>query len=51
MIFFDYDLMPPFMIYGVVDKNGDLVHQTPIDLPGARLQHDIADHRELHAAV
>lgn len=42
MIFFDYDLRPPFMNYGVVNAEGEIVHQTPIELPGARLQHDIA---------
>lgn len=42
MMFFDYDLVPPFMNYGVVDAKGVLVHQTPIEIPGARLQHDIA---------
>lgn len=35
------DLEPPFMTYGVCDGNGALVHQVPIDLPGARAPHDI----------
>jgi carotenoid cleavage dioxygenase len=35
------DLEPPFMTYGVCDKDGTQVHQVPIDLPGARAPHDI----------
>jgi len=35
------DFEPPYMTYGVVDAKGALVHQTPIDLPGARAPHDI----------
>ena len=42
LIFFDYALTPPYLIYGVVSADGDLKHQEPIDLPGPRLQHDIA---------
>ena len=32
---------PPYMTYGVVSKDGDLVHETPIDLPGARASHEL----------
>jgi carotenoid cleavage dioxygenase len=32
---------PPYMTVGVVSKDGDLVHEVPIDLPGARATHDI----------
>jgi carotenoid cleavage dioxygenase len=32
---------PPYMTYGVVSKDGDLVHQQPIDLPGPRAPHDL----------
>jgi len=42
MMFFDYDVLPPFMFYGVVNAQGEVIHQTPIEFPGARLQHDIA---------
>lgn len=42
MMFFDYAMTPPFMSYGVINARGEVVHQTPIELPGARLQHDIA---------
>ncbi|MBI2421479.1 MAG: carotenoid oxygenase family protein [Candidatus Hydrogenedentes bacterium] len=42
LIFFDYAMQPPFMYYGVADACGEIVHQTPIEMPGPRLQHDIA---------
>ncbi len=42
MMFFDFSIVPPFMTYGVVSRTGEVVHQTPIELPCARLQHDIA---------
>lgn len=42
MIFFDYALLPPYLTYGVVSADGHVTHHTPIDLPGPRLQHDIA---------
>ena len=29
------------MTYGVCDRDGKLVHQVPIDLPGVRASHDI----------
>jgi carotenoid cleavage dioxygenase len=32
---------PPYMTYGVVSKDGELAHETPIDLPGPRAPHDI----------
>jgi carotenoid cleavage dioxygenase len=32
---------PPYMTYGVVSKDGELVHQVPIDLPGPRASHDV----------
>ncbi len=35
------DFEPPYMTYGVCDRDGKLVHQVPIDLPGARASHDI----------
>ncbi|MGB5811074.1 MAG: carotenoid oxygenase family protein [Polyangiales bacterium] len=35
------DFEPPFMTYGVCDRDGTLVHQVPIDLPGARAPHDL----------
>ncbi len=42
MMFFDFSVLPPFMTYGVANAAGEITHQTPIELPGARLQHDIA---------
>jgi len=41
-LFFDYDVKPPYMTYGVLAPDGSLKHFTPIDLPGARLPHDMA---------
>ncbi len=41
LLFFDYGDEPPYMTFGVADANGKLIHETPIDLPGARLPHDI----------
>lgn len=42
MVFFDYSPLAPFLTHGVVSPAGELVHQAPIELPGSRLQHDIA---------
>lgn len=32
---------PPYMRYGVVSKDGVLIHEMPIDLPGPRASHDL----------
>lgn len=42
MLFFNYSKQPPYMHYGVVDAQGELVHYVPIELPGPRLPHDMA---------
>jgi carotenoid cleavage dioxygenase-like enzyme len=42
MMFFDYKPHPPYLTYGVVSREGVLEHLTTIDLPGPRLQHDMA---------
>jgi carotenoid cleavage dioxygenase len=43
LMFFDYSAVrPPYMTYGVANKEGRVVHSTSIDLPGPRLLHDIA---------
>jgi carotenoid cleavage dioxygenase len=42
LIFFDYGPVPPYLTYGVIGADGKLKHQVPIELPGPRLQHDIA---------
>lgn len=41
MMFFNFPEQPPYMNYGVVDRNNCLVHFTPIELPGARWPHDL----------
>ena len=41
-IFFDYDVTPPYMTYGVLNPKGGLKHFTDITLPGPRLPHDMA---------
>jgi carotenoid cleavage dioxygenase len=42
MMVFDYKPFPPYLSYGVISKAGVLEHWTTIDLPGPRLQHDMA---------
>lgn len=42
MMFFDYWNEAPYMSYGVVNAQGKLVHQVPIELAGPRLPHDMA---------
>ena len=42
LLFFNYSTEAPYMNYGVVDTNDELVHYTPIPLPGPRLPHDMA---------
>jgi carotenoid cleavage dioxygenase-like enzyme len=42
MLFFNYSKKAPYMHYGVVDRNNDLVHYTEVPLPGPRLPHDMA---------
>lgn len=42
MLFFNYSKSAPYMHYGVVDANNDLVHYTEVPLPGPRLPHDMA---------
>lgn len=42
MMFFDYAPRPPFMWYGVSGADGLLKHFVPIELPGARMPHDMA---------
>jgi len=41
MMFFNYPERPPYMNYGVIDRNNQLVHYVPIDLPGSRWPHDL----------
>jgi carotenoid cleavage dioxygenase len=41
MMFFNYPEHAPFMNYGIIDKDNQLVHYTPIELPGPRWPHDL----------
>ncbi len=42
LLFFNYSTKPPYMHYGVVDADNQLQHMIPVELPGARLPHDMA---------
>jgi carotenoid cleavage dioxygenase-like enzyme len=42
LLFFNYSKQAPYMHYGVVDENDDLVHYIDVPLPGPRLPHDMA---------
>ena len=42
LLFFDYAVKPPYMSYGVMNKDSELINFTPIELPGARLPHSMA---------
>ena len=42
MLFFNYSKEAPYLHYGVVDQNNDLVHYVDVALPGPRLPHDMA---------
>jgi carotenoid cleavage dioxygenase-like enzyme len=41
LLYFTYGDEAPYMRYGVVSPQGQLVHEVPIDLPGPRLPHDL----------
>jgi carotenoid cleavage dioxygenase len=41
LMFFNYQTTYPYMHYGVVSPTGDLMHYTPVPLPGPRLPHDM----------
>ena len=41
-VYFDYGPTPPYMSYGVVSPDGLVTHHTEIDIPGARMPHDMA---------
>ncbi len=42
MFFFEFGDEPPYMTYGVLNPDGTLKHESPIDLPGPRLPHEIS---------
>ncbi len=41
LVYFTLGDEAPFMRYGVVSREGELVHEIPIDLPGPRSPHDL----------
>ncbi len=40
MLFFSYNLFPPYLTYYVADGQGDLVHRVDLDLPAPIMMHD-----------
>lgn len=42
LLFFSYSKDAPHLRYGAVDKDGNLMHLTDVELPGPRLPHDMA---------
>lgn len=42
LLFFNYSKQAPYMHFGVVDANNDLVRMVDVPLPGPRLPHDMA---------
>lgn len=42
MMFFNYGVEAPYMHYGVVDRDNNLINYCDIPLPGPRLSHDMA---------
>jgi carotenoid cleavage dioxygenase len=42
LLFFGYSTRAPYLRYGVVDRNHQLVHAIDVPLPGPRLPHDMA---------
>lgn len=42
LFWFDYGPRPPYLRYGVVGAGGSVEHCVELDLPGARLPHDMA---------
>ena len=40
-IFFDYNRDFPYMHHGVVNKKGEMIAFTPVELPGPRMPHDM----------
>lgn len=49
LLFFNYSKEAPYMHFGTVDKDNRLVHYVPVELPGARLPHDM--HFTEHYAI
>ncbi|HEY9811429.1 MAG TPA: carotenoid oxygenase family protein [Halomicronema sp.] len=42
MMFFGYSFSPPYLTYGVVSSQGDLLKSVPFDLPQPVMMHDFA---------
>jgi carotenoid cleavage dioxygenase len=42
LFWFDYGPRPPYLRYGVISADGQVVNTTEIELPGPRLPHDMA---------
>jgi carotenoid cleavage dioxygenase-like enzyme len=42
LVFTSYAMLPPYLTVGVIDPGGRVVRNDPVDLPGPRLQHDLA---------
>jgi carotenoid cleavage dioxygenase len=42
LLFFNYSKHPPYLHFGVVDRNNNLTRYMPVPLPGPRLPHDMA---------
>lgn len=42
LFWFDYGPRPPYLRYGVISADGEVVNTTEIELPGPRLPHDMA---------
>lgn len=41
MMFFNFGETYPFMHYGVINRDNEMVHYEPVELPGARWPHDM----------
>ena len=42
LLYFSYSKQAPYLRYGVVSADGEVVHRTDVPLPGPRLPHDMA---------
>lgn len=41
LLFFNYSDEAPYMSFGIASATGELIHETPIDIPGPRSPHDL----------
>ena len=42
LLVFGYGTHAPYFALGVLDRSGAMIHEQPVELPGARLPHDLA---------